>query len=112
MVYFSQGFQIPPLIYVLKTVKTISLIYRSLGFIEPGQKNTYLSQHLDTSRRFFHTTQHKNSSNNSNKNNSQYTKDLFKDRVAPVVPVVVYRNADLDKLRIMNDNKGKSGVYR
>ena len=84
MVYFSQGFQIPPLIYVLKTVKTISLIYRSLGFIEPGQKkyNTYLSQHLDTSRRFLHTTQHKNSSNNSNKNTSQY----IKDRVAPVVP--------------------------
>ena len=29
-----------------------------------------------------------------------------------VVPVIIYRNADIDKLRIIKDNKGKSGVYR
>lgn len=29
-----------------------------------------------------------------------------------VVPVKIYRNADLDKLRIIKENKGKGGVYR
>lgn len=29
-----------------------------------------------------------------------------------VVPVIVYRNADIDKLQITKENKGKSGVYR
>jgi pyridoxine/pyridoxamine 5'-phosphate oxidase len=27
------------------------------------------------------------------------------------VPVVIYNNADIDKLRILKDNKGKSGIY-
>jgi NADH-ubiquinone oxidoreductase chain 1 len=53
----------------------------------PKKHNTYLLQRFDTSRRFLHTTLHnKNSSNNSNNNTSQYIKDIFKDRVAPVVP--------------------------
>jgi len=76
----------------------------------------------------------KNNRNNSNKNSSQYTEDLLVNRIArvvplmtnkqilsthrhystnsPVVPVVVYRNADLEKLRITRENKGKCGVYR
>jgi len=29
-----------------------------------------------------------------------------------VVPVKIYRNADLDKLQIIKEGKGKSGVYR
>ena len=29
-----------------------------------------------------------------------------------VVPIFVYENADLEKERIINDNKGKAGVYR
>ena len=27
-------------------------------------------------------------------------------------PVMIYDNADLQKLQILNDNKGKSGIYR
>ena len=29
-----------------------------------------------------------------------------------VVPAITYKNADLDKLQILKENKGKSGVYR
>jgi group I intron endonuclease len=32
--------------------------------------------------------------------------------VVNISPVKVYKNADLDKLRIITDNKGKAGVYR
>ena len=28
-----------------------------------------------------------------------------------VTPVMIYANADTDKLQILSDNKGKSGVY-
>lgn len=28
-----------------------------------------------------------------------------------IVPVKIYMNADLDKLKALKDNKGKSGVY-
>ena len=27
-------------------------------------------------------------------------------------PVKIYKNTDLDKLRILQENKGKSGIYR
>jgi hypothetical protein len=30
---------------------------------------------------------------------------------SPVVPVKVYENADLQKLGILAENKGKSGIY-
>jgi hypothetical protein len=29
-----------------------------------------------------------------------------------VVPVIKYKNTDLDKLQILKENKGKSGIYR
>jgi hypothetical protein len=29
-----------------------------------------------------------------------------------VIPVKIYKNADLDKLQIIKEGKGKSGVYR
>jgi hypothetical protein len=29
-----------------------------------------------------------------------------------VAPIVIYKNSDLDKLEILKDNKGKSGIYR
>ena len=29
----------------------------------------------------------------------------------PVVPVKVYANADIQKLEILNENRGKSGIY-
>ena len=29
----------------------------------------------------------------------------------PVVPIRVYENADIQKLEILKDNKGKSGIY-
>lgn len=30
----------------------------------------------------------------------------------PVIPVKIYKNTDLDKLQILKENKGKSGIYR
>lgn len=50
--------------------------------------NTYRSEYLNISKCFLHTVapQNKNNSNNSNKNNEEYIKDLFKDRIAPVIP--------------------------
>ena len=29
-----------------------------------------------------------------------------------VVPIIKYANADLDKLQVLKENKGKCGVYR
>lgn len=43
-------------------------------------------EYLNISKCFIHTSQNKNNSNNSNKNNEEYIKDLFKDRIAPVIP--------------------------
>ena len=34
------------------------------------------------------------------------------DKNGNIKPVVVYKNADLDKPQIINENRGKSGVYR
>lgn len=30
----------------------------------------------------------------------------------PVIPAVVYSNPDVDKERIIKENRGKSGIYR
>jgi hypothetical protein len=50
--------------------------------------NTYPSEYLNISKCFVHMVapQNKNNCNNSNKNNEEYIKDLFKDRIAPVIP--------------------------
>nr|YP_009722348.1 hypothetical protein [Morchella importuna]QGN66750.1 hypothetical protein [Morchella importuna] len=32
--------------------------------------------------------------------------------IVPIVPAVIYPNADIHKKRILEENKGKSGVYR
>jgi hypothetical protein len=29
-----------------------------------------------------------------------------------VIPVVIYKNSDLEKQKILKENKGKSGIYR
>lgn len=47
---------------------------------------------------------------------SKSFKDLgkrsFSTKTTQVVPIKVYKNADLDKLRIITENKGKAGLYR
>ena len=43
-------------------------------------------EYLNISKCFIHISQNKNNSHNSNKNNEEYIKDLFKDRIAPVIP--------------------------
>ncbi len=69
----------------------------------PVNYNTYLSQYfnISSSKRtfevpkrsssllgicFIHTSQDKIDSNNSNKDKDEYIQDLFKDRIAPVIP--------------------------
>jgi hypothetical protein len=32
--------------------------------------------------------------------------------IVPIVPAVIYTNPDTQKKRILEENKGKSGVYR
>ncbi len=32
--------------------------------------------------------------------------------LSAITPIIIYKNPDLDKLVIIKDNKGKSGVYR
>ena len=39
-------------------------------------------------------------------------KRSFSTKATQVVPIKIYKNADLDKLRIISENKGKSGIYR
>ena len=39
-------------------------------------------------------------------------KSFFSTKPYNIVPVLVYSNADTDKVKIMSDNRGKSGVYR
>jgi hypothetical protein len=29
-----------------------------------------------------------------------------------LVPVIIYNNADIDRLKILSDNKGKTGIYQ
>jgi hypothetical protein len=45
---------------------------------------------------------------------SQYlhSTNFYSTKPYNIVPVVVYKNADLDKLQILQENKGKCGVYR
>ena len=52
----------------------------------PVNYNTYPSQYFKISRCFIHTNQDNNNSNNSNNNKEEYIQDLFKDRIAPVIP--------------------------
>ena len=51
----------------------------------PVNYNTYPSQYFKISRCFIHTNKDKNNSNNSN-NKDEFIQDLFKDRIAPVIP--------------------------
>jgi hypothetical protein len=46
---------------------------------------------------------------------SKATRQGFKFKTCgarEILPVKVYPNTDLDKLRIISENKGKAGVYR
>ena len=67
--------------YLSNTSKPIFIITK-----RPVNSYTYSSEYLNISKCFLHTSQNKNNSNNSNKNNEEYIKDLFKDRIAPVIP--------------------------
>jgi hypothetical protein len=40
-----------------------------------------------------------------NNNNSIHNNGSF-------IPVIIYNNADTDKLRILTDNSGKAGIYQ
>ena len=42
---------------------------------------------------------------------NQIYKKGFHTANNPVVPVKVYANADIQKLEILNENRGKSGIY-
>ena len=67
--------------YLSNTSKSIFIITK-----RPVNYKTYSSEYLNISKSFPHTSQNKNNSNNSNKNNEEYIKDLFKDRIVPVIP--------------------------
>jgi hypothetical protein len=45
-----------------------------------------ISKYPNLSRCFIHTNQHHNNNNNSNMNSEEYIQEIFKDRVAPVIP--------------------------
>lgn len=44
----------------------------------------------------------------TNKNNFR----RYASTAVPIVPIKIYKNADLDKPKIIKENKGKSGIYR
>jgi group I intron endonuclease len=42
----------------------------------------------------------------------QYTKLSGTSSLTPMTPIMIYSNADTDKLRILSDNKNKAGIYQ
>jgi len=42
----------------------------------------------------------------------QYTQLSNASSLTPVTPVMIYTNADTDKLKILSDNKDKAGIYQ
>jgi hypothetical protein len=43
---------------------------------------------------------------------SQLTQRSYSTKNTSVVPILTYNNSDLEKLKILKENKGKAGVYR
>lgn len=84
----------------------------------PVNCNTYPSQYFKISRCFIHTNQDKNNSNNSN-NKDEFIQDLFKDRIAPVIPFdrdlikgsCLNYTDKLSKAKFLKEWGSKAGIY-
>ena len=84
----------------------------------PVNYNTYPSQYFKISRCFIHTNKDKNNSNNSN-NKDQFIQDLFKDRIAPVIPFdrdlikgsCLNYTDKLSKAKFLKEWGSKAGIY-
>ncbi len=85
----------------------------------PVNYNTYPSQYFKISRCFIHTNQDKNNSNNSNNNKEEYIQDLFKDRIAPVIPFdrdlirgsCLNYTDKISKAKFLKEWGSKAGIY-
>jgi hypothetical protein len=41
-----------------------------------------------------------------------HSSSYFNDKDNLVIPLIVYNNVETEKVSILKDNKGKSGIYR